>query len=91
MRPRCPCAALPDETMHTGVCDVPELAACVDPIGVEQGLAVYFRCRICGTHWEENWASAMHASVQLLLRSKLDAHGKPVVQTIDLATRRRDT
>lgn len=85
MIPSCPCATFPDETQNTRVRDFPELDGCLDRAGRELGLAVYYRCRVCGTFWEENLASAMHASVPMLVRSRLDDQGQPLALHIDLA------
>ena len=71
--------------MSTALRDRPELAAVVEQIDIERGLAVYYRCRECGARWEENLASFMHAEVPILMRTKLDAAGKPVRQSFDLA------
>ncbi len=68
----------------------PDLLAVLERIDFEQGLAIYFRCRVCGTHWETNVASAMHASVVLFRRSDLDEHGRPTRVLIDLARGTRE-
>ena len=84
--PTCPCASLPPESMHVDVDARPNLLAVLEPIDREPGLATYFRCRVCGTHWENTVASAMHADVLLFRRSELDEHGRPKRLLIDLAT-----
>jgi hypothetical protein len=59
----CLCASLPDESIGFVVESRPDLRAALDAIDAEAGLALYYRCRLCGAHWEDNLASAMHASV----------------------------
>lgn len=52
-----------------------------------EALVSYYRCRVCGTAWQEQLEPFMHADVRVLLRSVLDERGRPLPLLMDLATK----
>lgn len=86
----CPCRSIPAPLADrgAGLDEAPELIPFLDPLPAErEALVSYYRCRVCGTWWQEQLEPFMHADVRVLLRSVLDEAGRPLPLLMNLATR----
>ena len=68
---------LPAVLVNTEVRSRPELAAHLEQRAVKPGDTTYYRCRECGTLWEEQRSAFMHADVDVVLKSVLNTRGEP--------------
>lgn len=82
----CACADIPDDLLHGSVADRRDLAATLVPVAEPSPWgARWYHCVVCGTIWQQDHCPAMHANVEMLSRTTLDAAGKPVPVHYDLA------
>lgn len=64
MTPEKTCEQLPDEYAGKSMDDIPELREHVELVSRDPRLWIKrFRCRKCGTIWEESYESKGHANV----------------------------
>lgn len=81
----CACADLDDDLINRRPSDLPALAATLAQlVQYTSPTAGYWRCRECGTIWQESVEPFMHADVPILARTTLDARGAPVMVRFDL-------
>jgi hypothetical protein len=84
----CVCATLAEPMVGRSMAEVPELESRVSRVG-RGAAALYFRCKDCGTGWEEHWEPFMHVDVSVVMRSQHDAEGRVLDQWYDLRTSKR--
>lgn len=87
--PSCPCRSTraPLADRGAGLDEAPDLIPFLEPLPAERdALVSYYRCRVCGTWWQEQLEPFMHADVRVLLRSVLDETGRPRPLIMNLAS-----